>query len=80
MLMSITARNSVGRIAQGDILIVDVESEVEIGNIVVCSPDDYLEFYSEHSARHAIGKVIKFYANPLNKTSDMAPCPKLQAI
>lgn len=78
MQIVMAAVNSIGRITEGDQLVIDLGVEVENGQIVVCAPGENLEYYRPELVGSVIGRVVRFYADPLPKSNVVASLPTLQ--
>lgn len=59
------ATNPIGRIAKGDLLVVDFSAPIKNGHIVVCDPGCQIKYYDAVIDKAIIGRVIKFYTDPL---------------
>jgi hypothetical protein len=71
MQVVMAALNAIGRILEGDMLVVDLNAVATTGQIVVCVPGYRLHTYNEAIAEKVMGTVIRFYADP---------CPHLPTI
>ncbi|CAM3742738.1 hypothetical protein COLU111180_06140 [Cohnella lubricantis] len=79
MQVVMAASNAVGRILEGDLLVVDLNAVAAEGEIVICSPDDRLHIYEDSLAGDVVGKVIRVYADPPKRCNVDASLPEFPA-